>query len=32
MTAAGVVGGAIAAHAAITAVKRVTTKREKTDA
>lgn len=31
-TAAMVVGGAVAAHAAITAVKRVTTKREKADA
>jgi len=27
-----VVGGAVAAHAAITAVKRVTAKREKADA
>ncbi|QND62264.1 hydrogenase small subunit [Mesorhizobium huakuii] len=32
MTAAGIVGGAIAAHAAVTAFKRVTTKREKADA
>ncbi|AUX78771.1 hydrogenase small subunit [Sinorhizobium fredii] len=32
LTAAGVVGGAITAHAAATVIKRVTTKREKTEA